>query len=302
MRESLFIKFLLFFFMILKSTPQNAQSSKQNDKNPTNNECIAILTNAMKSGETIFIKVHAAEALIYNNYYKGIDSTFKKLVKEPGNLIVATRVLARTNTKDPAKYKSYINTLLYQLEHADSTRGKLIALESLAKIGFDKPTVVIKNYADTGTNGFKAMARWVLANSCKRKDEATLAALLSSNDPTEYRGAAYALRFFKKVSPQTLSLLSDCAQIVEIKNPARVYVLSSLFVHAATSGMRQVTKDKLLTYLNGAVGEKYEVAEALATAGTQQDVSTVQKLLEDENTDVIVAAAKALLSIQSKRK
>jgi len=287
--------------MIVKSTPQNAQDVKTTATNPATKECISILTDAMKHGETIFIKVHAAEALIFNNYYTGVDACFKELVKEPGNQIVATRVLARTNKKDPKKYKSYINTLLYQLEHSDSVRGKLIALESLSKLGFHDPLPVIKNYADTGSGGFKSMSRWVLANSGKAEDEAHLAAMLTSTEPADYRTAAYALRFFKTIRPETIPLLVDCANRIEKDQPARVYVISSLFVHAPTARVRQDTKAKLLTYLTGAAGEKYEVAEALAVAGTRDDIPTVKKLLADENTDVRVAAAKAMLSIQSKK-
>ena len=288
--------------MIVKSTPENAQTVKPGANNTANKESIAILTGAMKHGETIFIKVHAAEALIFNNYYTGIDAAFKKLVKEPGNEIVATRVLARTNKKDPKKYKTYINTLLHYLEHADSVRGKLIALESLSKLGLHDPLLVVKNYADTGSGGFKSMARWVLANSGNAKDEAHLAAMLTSTEPADYRTAAYALRFFKSIRPATVPLLVDCANRVEKDHPARVYVISSLFVHAPTARVRQDTKAKLLTYLTGAVGEKYEVAEALALAGTKDDIPKVKKLLADENTDVRVAAAKAMLSIQSKNK
>jgi len=301
MNKSTFIKFLLLFLMILKSEPQHAQDLEPQDKNKTNKEYITILTDAMQSGETIFIKVHAAEALIFNNYSKEIEACFKKLVKEPGNLIVASRVLARTNKKDPAKYHSYINTLLYQLENADSVRGKLIALESLSKLGFHNPTPLIKSLADTGTGGFKAMARWVLANSGKAEDEVRLAAMLTSEEVPEYRTAAYGLRFFKSIRPETLHLLTDCAQRIKADEPARVYVISSLFVHAPTTRARQDTKTKLLAYLTGTVGERYEVAEALALKGTEKDMPTLKKLLADENMDVRVAAAKAMLSIQSKK-
>ncbi len=286
--------------MTVKSTPKHAQALKPAAKNQGTKECIALLTNAMEHGKTIFIKVHAAEALIFNNYYTGIDACFKKLVKEPGNQIIATRVLARTNKKDDKKYRSYINALRYQLEHADSVRGRLIALESLGKLGFDTPLPLIKSLADTGTSGFRAMARWVLANSGKAADEAQLAAMLASDDPADYRTAAYALRFLNTIRPETLPLLSDCANRVEKDHPARVYVISSLFVHAPATQVRHDTKAKLLEYLTGATGEKYEVAEALALAGKQEDIPAVKQLLADENNDVRVAAAKAMLSIQSK--
>jgi len=280
------------------SVAQN--TSAFNNQKKDCKECINVLKNAMQSGETIIIKVHAAEALIFNNYYTGINACFNKLIKEEPNLIVASRVLARVHKNDKVKYQSYINTLLYQLGHADSLRGKLIALESLAKLGFQQPLPEIVQYADTGTNGFKAMACWVLANSGKPADEYRLAHLLISNDPTEFRGAAYALRFRKKVKPETLKLLTACAEKVEKDNSARVYVISSLYVHAATAKAQQEAKDTLLTYINGAVNERYEVAEAFSMKGTLKDIPTLNKLITDENMDVRVATAKALWSIKRK--
>jgi hypothetical protein len=263
-------------------------------------ECLTILKDALQNGETIFIKVHAAEAMMFNDYYTGISTAFNKLVKDQPNLIVASRVLARVYKNDKAKYQLHLNTLLYQLSNADSTRGKLIALESLAKIGFSKPLPEVKSYADTGTNGFKAMARWVLSNSNKPADEDNLAKLLTSNDPTEYRGAAYALRFKKKIKPETLQLLTACAKRVEETHAARVYVLSSWYVHAATAKASQEAKEKLLTYMNGAVNERYEVAESFSMRGTVKDIPILNKLMSDENMDVRVAAAKALWSIKAR--
>jgi HEAT repeat protein len=61
--------------------------------------------------------------------------------------------------------------------------------------------------------------------------------------------------------------------------------------------MRQNAKAELLPYLDGAVGERYEVAEALALRGTKTDIPALKKLLADKNTDLKVAAAKALLRI-----
>ena len=263
-------------------------------------EYINVLKNAMQSGETIFIKVHAAEALIFNNYYTGINTCFNKLIKEEHNLIVASRVLARVHKNDKVKYQSYINTLLYQLGHADSLRGKLIVLESLAKLGFQQPLPEIVQYADTGTNGFKAMACWVLANSGKPADEDRLAHLLTSSDPSEFRGAAYALRFRNKISNRILKLLTTCSEKVQKDNPARVYVISSLYVHAATAKAQQEAKDALLTYMNGTVDERYEVAEAFSMKGALKDIPTLNKLIADENMDVRVAATKALWSIKRK--
>jgi len=288
---------LIFFTMINITQSLSAQNNHKVCK-----ECVTVLKEALQNGETIFIKVHAAEAMIFNDYYTGISTAFNKLIKEQSNLIVASRVLARVYQNDKAKYQSYINALLYQLNNADSTRGKLIALESLAKLGFQESLPEIKLYADTGTNGFKAMACWVLSNSNSAADEDRLAKLLASKEPTEYRGAAYALRFKKKIKPETLQLLTACAKRVEKAHAAKVYVLSSWYVHAATAKTAQESKKKLLTYMNGAVNERYEVAESFSMRGTVKDIPVINKLMSDENMDVRVAAAKALWSISQRKK
>jgi hypothetical protein len=293
---------LIFLLIMVSSTKKiTAQNSKSRDgKTRECPECQKLLIDAMKNGETIFIKLHAAEALILNDYYTGVGSAFKELIKIESNLIFASRVLARVYKYDKTKYDGYINTLLFQLDNADSLRGRLIALESLAKLGFRKRLPAILQHADTGTNGFKPMARWVLANSGKAEDEAGLAQLLKSSDPLEFRGAAYALRFRKKVTPATAKLIAACAKRLKDDDPARPYVLSSLYVHGTTAKAEKEAKEKLLKYLNGAPNERYEVAEAFSMKGSSKDFPILNKLMEDENMDVRVAAAKAMWIIKRK--
>ena len=273
-----------------------------NTQKEDSKECINVQKNAKQSGETIFIKVHAAEALIFNNYYTGINDYFNKLIKEESDLVVASSVLARVHKNDKVKYQSYINTPLHQLGHADSLRGKLIVLESLAKLRFQLSLPKIVPYVDTGTNGFKAMTCCVFANSGKPADEDRLAHLLTSSDSSEFRGAAYALRFRNKISPGILRLFTACSEKVPKDSPARVYVISPLYVYAATAKAQHEAKEALLTYMNGTVGERYEDTEAFSMKEALKDIPTFNKLIADENMEVRVAAAKALWSIKRKLK
>ena len=280
------------FIILLPPMPQ-AQTNKINT-----NRCIATLKEAMLSGETFIIKVHAAEALISNHHMEGIDSLFSTLIQEaPANLYGASRVLARVHKNNPAKYDIFINNLVSAFLHADSLRGRLIALESLAKLGYHQPLKEIVQLAASGENGLMGMARWVLANSGKAVDEARLAEPLTSSVGLDYRYAAYSLRFFKKIQATSYSLLQTCNKRIADTDPAKVYVLSSLFVHAGAVISKQA-KLHLFTFLNGAVGERYEVAEALALKGTKADMDVLHKLLSDENMDVRVAAANAILKIK----
>lgn len=119
------------------------------------------LTDAMKHRETIFIKVHAAEALIFNNYYLGIDASFQKFGKEPGNLMAASLVLAKTNKKNNKNYTSYITTLLYEPEHACSVKYEVAEALAVAGTQEDIPTAK-KLLADENTDIRVAAAKVML--------------------------------------------------------------------------------------------------------------------------------------------
>lgn len=293
MNTSLFHQlFITIAFNVLIISMPKAQTNK-NDSNL----CITILKEAMLSGETFIIKVHAAEALINNHHTEGIDSLFSFLIQEaPANLYGASRVLARVHKNDPGKYNIFVNKLVDAFLHADSLRGGLIALESLAKLGYSQPLNEIIQLSQSGENGLKGMARWVLANSGKAADEARLAEPLTSSVGLDYRYAAYSLRFFKKIHNRSYRLLEACNKRIADTDPAKVYVLSSLFVHA-NAAVSEQAKVHLFAFINGAVGERYEVAEALSLKGTKADTNVLHKLLSDENKDVRVAAANALLKI-----
>jgi len=262
-------------------------------------QALTQLKQAVVNGETFFIKVHAAENLIRHHQTEGLETEFLKLkAASPDNLIGSTRVLARLNKSKPNQYQQYITQLLQQFEHGASTKMQLTALESLGKLGFYQPLAMIKSYADTGTNGFKGMARWILANSGATYDEDRLSELLLSDQEIDYRYAAYALRFKAKASATTISRLQTCLNKIKTDDAARVYVASSLFVHGKEAEKAQA-KPVLLSYLKGEVGQRYESAEALGLGGRPEDLPVLKQLMADENTDVRVAASNAILNIQN---
>jgi hypothetical protein len=262
-------------------------------------QALTQLKQAVANGETFFIKVHAAENLIRHHQTEGLETEFLKLkASSLDNLIGSTRVLARLNKSKPDHYQPYITQLLQQFEHGSSAKVQLTALESLGKLRFYQPLAMIKSYADTGTNGFKGMARWILANSGTTHDEDRLSELLLSDQEIDYRYAAYALRFKAKANATTISRLQTCLNKIKTDDAARVYVASSLFVHGKETGKAQA-KPVLLSYLKGEVGQRYELAEALGLGGGQEELPVLKQLMADENTDVRVAASNAVLNIQN---
>ena len=292
-----------FIFLASLITMNNIQCTSPRSENQSAcDSCVTLLQNATINAPTVFVKVHAAEALVSNNYPEGLEATFTALQKAaPENFLGATRVLARLNKSNPEKYSENIELIVDKFLNADSSRQRLIALESLGKLGYDKPLPEIVALAQTGDGGFKAMARWVLANSGNPEKESALAQLLLSTEVSDYRTAAYALRFINKIQPETYSLLQRGADQLAKDAVGRVYVLSSLFVHTPP-GKNSTLKSELLAYSTGETPERYETAEGLSLAGQPADIPLLEKLLKDPDMDVRVAASNAILRIQNRSK
>ena len=253
---------------------------------------LAVLKDAVKNGETFFIKVHAAEALLNHMHKENLELQFLNLRKVPENNIGASRVLAKTNN---ANRQRYVTEIIHAL-HSDTTMVRLTALESLGKLNYFFFTDTIKGYADTGTLGFRPMARWVLSNDKTKASENQLAALLKSNDSLDYRYAAYAFSYKEKVLPETLALLKECYARISATDAAKVYLASSIFLHSPQTE-RPEAKKKLLQFQDGNPGQLYELCEALSVAGSPEDVDMLMNIANHESRDVRVAAANALLFI-----
>ncbi|MET6996026.1 HEAT repeat domain-containing protein [Chitinophaga defluvii] len=264
--------------------------------------CVNLLRNAMQEAGSFFVKVHAAEALINNNYPEGIATVFLP-VFEGGTgreQIGAARVLAKLYQQDKERQAPFLDQIVKLFLTADSTIERLVALESLAKLGYKKPLPEIRKLALDGETGFKLMALWTLSNSGTAEDEAALATMLNAADPLAYRYAGYALRFMDKIRPSTYELLKKCASRIPANDANSVYVWSAWYVHALPEDSTAARK-VLLTALAGAAGMRYEVAEALSLRGSMKDDQLLLKqLLADEVLDVQVAAANAKRRILSR--
>ena len=268
---------------------------KEKDDDNGCDTSLLLLKQTLSDSVGFFIKVHAAENLIARGCTTGIREQFEQLQAAAGNEIGAVRVLARLHKPDPVAYNTCINLLMDRFRNGP-VQIRLVALESLGKLGYYNASAAVRAYADTGTAGFKAMARWVLANGGTPAAEDRLSALLLSHEPADYRYAAYALRFRSAVNPRTLQRLRSCLSSLKGEEAARVYVASCLYVHGR-GAEKQQAKKVLLTYRNGDVAQRYEMAEALGIAGAYSDKPVLQTLLADSNADVRVAAANALSKI-----
>ena len=293
---------LLFSLSLFPRSFSNASATNNNMVSDKTDKWVALLQEAMVSAESFFVKVHAAEALIENNYPAGIEPVFMHLQKAaPAYFIGASRVLAKLNRKNPEKEQPYLDGILAIFLHSDIYLQRLIALESLGKLGYYKPLPELKQQAESGEKRLKSMARWVMANSGNVADENKLADLFTSEEPFDNRDAAYAFRFRQNMQPENYILLQTCANRLAKDNPHRVYVVSAAYVHALNKEQEKKAYQELIAYLAGQNNERYEVAEALGSRGLKKEMEVLEKLLQDPDLDVRVAAVNALLKIRNRK-
>ena len=286
------LKFKLFYTVLIIVFFQSVGYSQSGEV-----DFSGFLKEVVESDEKFWVRVHAAEALSSNNFTVDAKQLFRnELNKNGAEKIGALRVMVRACREDSTKIDSIAKEILYQFRNAESEHTKLVALETLGKLGIHLPDEQISALAQTGEGGIKGMARWVLANSGNTQDINALADLLFSTDSLQFRYAAYSLRFIGNVSPEVYRKMEEKYNSFNKDHPFRVYLVSALYVHAPEEDV-QLFKEKLLDHLDGDVYERYEVYEALAKRGTEEDMAIIREGFKNEtNTDVRVAASNAYLA------
>lgn len=248
-------------------------------------ESLAVLRDALANG-TEWVKVHAAESLIWTGHPEGVRGVFLKELDgaQPPYRIGVWRVLAQG-----AEGEAYLDKIRGAFLDVDGP-DRLHAVETLAKLGCAERPVELQRVAREEVGSFQVYARWALANSGTAKDEAALAGLLDSDDAGVRGCVAYALRFFERLRPESYAKLKGCTL-----NASNVYLLSALYVHAPEDE-KAAAKAGLAAYAEtGNAGEKREVCAALGKLPDPADVPLLTRLLHDEEMDVRSAAAEALL-------
>jgi SSS family solute:Na+ symporter len=171
---------------------------------------------------------------------------------------------------------------------------RLHAVETLAKLDDKAPPApvlaALRELADTPPGALAAYARWALVNAGAMND-AALAALLESPGEAS-RSAAYALRHLPRLSAAALEALRETAA-----RAPETYALSAAYVHALGAEKPKARAALLdhATRSDAAPAERYEAAQALGMAGSAAAAGLLAAMLDDEDIDVRVAAADALL-------
>jgi solute:Na+ symporter, SSS family len=256
--------------------------------------------------EPKWIKVHAAEALLGLSYSEEVLDTFEKENEqhgeEPQYRIGIWRVLAQA-TADKQQRQQYVDLIraaYLDPNGPDATHAVEAAAKSKYAVPDEDRARLHQLAAEDSPRG--AYGRWLLAISGGRADLDSLTELLASPSK-EVRGtAAYALRhLFPKASPDLFDKLSRVAE-TEPASPAKVYLISAAYIAAPNQADVDRFREQLLHFLTtGAKEEKYEAVSALAVRGIQKDAAILTRLLDDQEPDVRVAAANAILHIERRQ-
>ncbi len=270
--------------------------------NTLRTQAIEQLRNALWE-QPKFIKLHAAESLLELGYGEDVLSVFEKELKQfggqPEHRVGIWRVLARAATTELVRL-SYVNLLCEAFLNPESP-DPVHAVESLSKLQYrinmhQRPK--FEQAAKRISPWDFPIALWLLAISGTEHDLVKLAELLDADHPLARGNTAYSLRFLRDLLTPTIIGRIAAVADEEPEGLGRTYLLSAAYV---TSNDPQQTirfKELLLPYTEiGSKDQKYEVASALALRGDKDDFPTLVKLLNDQEPDVRVAAANAILKI-----
>ena len=262
---------------------------------------VQVLRQALED-ETGWVRVRAAEALLWNNYSEGVREAFSSEAAEPGSSheIGVWQTLAQATlrkSQHELERQQHVDRILEAFLASDGERGSRAA-EALAKLGYAGRPAELLRLADEGEGVRQVDALWLLAASGTGDDQTGLASRLESRDPAVRARTAYALGRLESAGPEVRSALERFLDRESADSNVRIYLLSALYMHGDGT---PVSKSELQSYVrNGTREQRLEAIEALAHAGGKGQIPLLEPLLVHQGTgaEIRVAAANALLRIE----
>jgi len=278
-------------------------SSVPDEVNDTIHKKALSLLRSSLQREDRWIKVHAAESLLFLGYSKGIRQAFEFELSskgaEPKYRIGIWRVLAQA-APDAAEREQWMSKMRAAfLDPAGPDR--LHAAEALAKLGYrvqDREADAFKLISEISDDRLAANTRWILANSGELDCQLSLADLLESKEAAARFNTAYALRHLSHLSAPAEEKLHAALSKEPANSNGRIYMISAVLVHTPPNQQKQIKAELLSHVKTGDQAVKYEICAALAKVGWKEDLLVLCSLLDDTNSDVRVGAASAVLQIE----
>nr|WP_295924535.1 hypothetical protein [uncultured Dyadobacter sp.] len=268
-----------------------------------------------------WVKVHAAEYLIWAGHPAGVQQAFLREEKlwgaKPQYRIGIWRVLAQAATT-PAGMKLWTDKIRAVFLDSSAT-DRTHAAETLAKLKIS-PLENDRNLtANTLKSPVKSLALYTLwsiaftsPGSIRAVSEQFFKMALAPDSPSADKVIpAYALRQLKGLSDQERGLLADAALAEPGDSPARIYLLSAAFtaIDQRAKQWQQLHKEILEYRTSTSKGHISEMAAALAERGSGGDIALLLPMLDGpgqfsndaDRADVAAAAAHAILKIMQRK-
>jgi SSS family solute:Na+ symporter len=255
--------------------------------------------------EPQWIKVHAAEALLNRGYAQGVRETFLREAEVSSDMpkyrIGVWRVLAQADGEEAQRHDwaGKICDVFCNENSPDRTH----AAEALAKLGYVAPEelrIQLNSAVESQDNGLALYAAWALIQSGNDAMQNKVAEGLQSNDPIDRLRSAFILQRLRKISPSNRAALHRAARDESAESTAYGALVSASFVVGGRydDPLPAMQHDDVLKLLTGdnAAAKRFAL-EAIGERGTTRDLPGVTNALRDNDADVRVFAADAVLQI-----
>jgi SSS family solute:Na+ symporter len=317
---------VLFVFVM------NAQATPLNDIPATRDNdlairCLTDLRNTMNTHQQ-WVKVHAAEYLIWTSQSEGVRTVFleeeKRFDTQSPYRIGIWRVLAQAALTDNERNK-YISKILAVFADTSAT-DRIHAAETLAKLGVASsehyPDLTMRAIAGADAI-FSIYTRWGNSLTGVRKHEMVndFMDIIGSNQDGDLRNtAAYAIRHVGVSDHEQWSRLARIALAEPRSSDSRLSILSAALVAAPDASRKsklflKIKKGLLESANSTNKDDRAEMCAAIALRGRRDDLPLLVSMLDNknpiadgqktgkalhdtpQNADVRAAAAFAILKI-----
>ena len=253
--------------------------------------------------EHLWVKVHAAEYLLWLDYPDGIQEAFTQELKrhgsEPQYRIGIWRVLGRAanNDADRAEWFGKIRDVLLSPHPPDRPH----AAETLAKLRYklraDEVARVEQIAAKSEGEQMISYLVCLLTLADQPGAEARLINLLESPNDQIRLSAAYAIRHLPTIFPVAKEKLQAAARMEPRDSPARVYLIGAVAVHSHPNVAPAIKAELADFAVKGAEDDKVEACQVLAQIADNADLPLLTQLLDNPNPDLRSTAGYAILRI-----
>ncbi|MBX2925081.1 MAG: HEAT repeat domain-containing protein [Chitinophagaceae bacterium] len=314
------MKFLLKIFLtvLLMSACHSIEDQTKDQSVELKEEAVNTLRKVLHEQQE-WVKVHAAEFLIWTGNDQDVKSVFLKELEQyagkPQYRIGIWRVLSQLGLGDEAaRYKTqianaFLDTAGKDRIHAAETLGKL----KVSPFAMDEGKTIAA--LNSEVEALQAYTNWAIAytddNSMAKARSYFLSNIANPGADIVLRKiSAYVLRYIGGVDGTAWNTLADDALNMNEDADGRINFLTTAVILAGEQNVRTGKYQQLRNVLlaNAETNSKavrIEIANALVIKGTEADLSLLQQWLRNESpigvaaddADVQASAAYAILKI-----